>query len=524
LAAVKSAVDDALSDKPRPRATRGRARVDAPLVVAYSGGRDSIALLSLVCTLRDARTPGFGRPHAVHVHHGLHRDADSWVDHCERQCAGLKVELSVRRVRLDRRGLGVEAAAREARYRALAEVARELGAAAVLTAHHLDDRLETFLLQWIRGAGPEGLSAMAQKRELGSPHSRASGRGDGDEGSPLFNTGVRKIVGESPLSNVNVRSVGAQSPFSRGSGREDGGEGDPSPPILLLRPLLHVPRERIERYVEQKALGFVEDPSNSDPRFDRNALRQRVMPELGKLRSGFRGAAERSIELIAESAEVLRSVAQEDLQSCTRDAPASMLRIDRLGMLPEARRTLVLREWLAQAHLPVPPRARLREALRQAVHAGADARLLIRVGDHELRRHRGLLCLNPPRPGAPALHALQWQGESELAVPSWGGALVFSRTNDEGFDARWLGAEPLQLRPRTGGERFKPHPTRPSKRLKQIFQEARIPEYQRSALPLVWRDGRLIYVAGIGPDARLLVAEGERVRIDWVGAAPLLRD
>lgn len=442
-------------------------------MVAYSGGRDSTALLSLVCELREARAPGFARPHAVHVHHGLHRDADSWAEHCERQCATLGIELTVRRVRVDRRGVGVEAAARTARYRALAEAARELGAAAVLTAHHLDDRLETFLLQWIRGAGLEGLSAMGGRRGL-----------DADDSDPA------------------------------------GGGG----PIALLRPLLHVPRERIERYVQNKALAFIEDSSNADTRFDRNAIRLNVMPELARLRSGFRGAAERSIELIAEGAEVLRSVAREDLQTCTRDAPASMLRIDRLVMLPEARRTLVLREWLAQAHLVAPPRARLREALQQAIHAGADARVLIRIGDHELRRHRGLLCLNAPRRGAPALHAVQWQGEHELVVPGWGGTLVFTRTSDEGFDARWLGAEPLQLRPRSGGERFKPHPTRPSKRLKQIFQEARIPEYERSALPLVWRDGRLIYVAGVGPDTRMLVAEGERVRIDWVGATRLLRD
>jgi tRNA(Ile)-lysidine synthase len=478
LAAVKSAVDEALSEHPPPpRAARGRGRAvslpDRPLALAYSGGRDSTALLSLVCTLRDARAPGFARPHAVHVHHGLHRDADSWAEHCQQQCAALQIELTVRRVQVERRGVGVEAAAREARYRALAETARALGAAAVLTAHHLDDRLETFLLQWIRGAGLEGLSAMIQRREL------------------------------------------------------DAGEADPggaAAPIALLRPLLHVPRERIERYVQHKALAFIEDPSNSDPRFDRNVIRLRVMPELARLRSGFRGAAERSIELIAEGAEVLRSVAREDLRLCARDAPASMLRIDRLVALPEARRTLVLREWLAQANLTAPPRARLREALRQAIGAGADARLLIRIGDHELRRHRGLLCLNAPRRGAPVLHSVQWQGEGELAVPSWGGTLVFTRTSGEGFDARWLGAEPLELRPRTGGERFKPHPTRPSKRLKQIFQEARIPEYERSSLPLVWRDGRLIYVAGVGADARMLVAEGERVRIDWVGAAPLLTE
>src|SRR6266404_4758383 len=399
LAAVKSAVDDALSESaPAPRAARGRARLDVPLVVAYSGGRDSSALLNLACALRDARAPGFGRPHAVHVHHGLHPDADSWVEHCQRQCTALSVELTVRRVRVERRGLGVEAAAREVRYQALAEAARELGAAAVLTAHHLDDRLETFLLQWIRGAGLDGLSTMAQQRDFDAAADRAA--------------------------------------------------------IALLRPLLHVPRERIERYIQQKTLEFIEDPGNSDPRFDRSAIRLRVMPELARLRSGFRAAAERSIELIA---------------------------------------------------------------------AGADARLLIRIGEHELRRHRGLLCLNAPRRNAPALHALQWQGEPELAVPSWGGTLVFTRTSDEGFDARWLGAEPLELRPRTGGERFKPHPTRPSKRLKQIFQEARIPEYERSALPLVWREGRLIYVAGVGPDTRMLVAEGERVRIDWVGATRLLR-
>jgi tRNA(Ile)-lysidine synthase len=469
LTAVKSAVEDALSDgTAAPRPARGRARLDRPLVVAYSGGRDSTALLSLVCALRDARAPGCGRPHAVHVHHGLHRDADSWAEHCQRQCTALRVELSIRRVRVERRGLGVEAAAREVRYAALAEAARELGAVAVMTAHHLDDRLETFLLQWIRGAGPEGLTAIVAQRDLEA----------------------------------------ADSPDR----------------IALLRPLLHEPREHLERYVQSKALSFIEDPSNSDPRFDRNAIRLHVMPELARLRSGFRAAAERSIELIAESAEVLRSVAREDLQTCTRDAPASMLRIDRLAMLPEARRTLVLREYLAQAGVTPPPRARLREALQQALFASADARMLIRVGDWELRRHHGLLCLSAPKRNAPTPHAVQWRGESELAVPGWGGALVFTRTREEGFDADWLGAEPLQLRPRTGGERFKPHPTRPSKRLKQIFQEARIPEYERPGLPLVWRDGRLIYVAGIGPDVRLLVAEGERVRIDWVGSARLLSD
>src|SRR6202007_645280 len=132
-------------------------------------------------------------------------------------CTALNVPLAVRRVRMERRGVGVEAAAREARYRALAEAARELGARAILTAHHLDDRLETFLLQWIRGAGLDGLSTMAP-------------------------------------------------------GREFEGTGD-NAPLVLLRPLLHVARERIERYVRMKELAFIDDPANADPRFDRSAIR-----------------------------------------------------------------------------------------------------------------------------------------------------------------------------------------------------------------------------------------------------------
>src|SRR5258708_27270061 len=79
LAAVKSAVDDAISENaPAPRAARGRARLDAPLVVAYSGGRDSSALLSLSCALRDARAPGFCPPHALHVPPGLHPPPGLW--------------------------------------------------------------------------------------------------------------------------------------------------------------------------------------------------------------------------------------------------------------------------------------------------------------------------------------------------------------------------------------------------------------------------------------------------------------
>jgi tRNA(Ile)-lysidine synthase len=442
------------------RAVRG----SDPVVIAYSGGRDSTALLDLARRLREARAPGWRRVLAVHVHHGLLPQADDWTAHCERVCAAWGIPIDVRRIAVARGGRGIEAAAREARYEALAAAARAHGAGVVLTAHHLDDRIETFLLQWLRGAGVDGLAAM--------PAARA------------FDAG-----------------------------------------LTLLRPLLDVPRDRIDRYVRARELPFVEDPSNADTRLARNALRARVLPELEAIRSGYRRAAARSIDLVAQAAEALRELARADLASCAEGAPSGMLRLDRLAALTPARRALVVREWLCAAGLEAPSRARLGEIIDQALAARGDARLLVRVADREVRRHRGLLLLRPASAPAPRRQVpIRWQGEREIVLPEWGGALRFEPTREEGFDADWLRAAPLEVRGRGGGERFKPHPTRPSKTLKRLFQDAGVSEFERASLPLVWRGDDLIFVAGLGPDVRMIDTGGERIRLDWRPDATLLED
>jgi tRNA(Ile)-lysidine synthase len=107
-------------------------------------------------------------------------------------------------------------------------------------------------------------------------------------------------------------------------------------------------------------------------------------------------------------------------------------------------------------------------------------------------------------------------------VPTWGGVLHFDTTVEEGFDVEWLSGVPLELRGRGGGERFKPHPTRPSKTLKRLFQDANVPEFERARLPLVWRGEELIFVARLGADARLIDNGGPRVMLAWHPDAPLL--
>jgi tRNA(Ile)-lysidine synthase len=459
LAALREAADQ--SSEPLKRAPARRP--GETVVVALSGGRDSMTLLDTVARIAKERGSGVKRLLAVHVHHGLSANADAWTAHCEAECAARGVALVTRRVEVRRRGRGLEAAAREARYEALGDAAREAGARLVLTAHHREDRIETFLIQWMRGAGVDGLAAFPPWRAF-----------DQDE-------------------------------------------------LLLVRPLIEVARDDIERYVADHEIRYVEDESNDERTLLRNALRADVLPRLDALRPGFRAAAARSIDLVGEAADALRSSAAADLAAASEGAPDGMLWLDRLAALPAARQSALVRAWLERAGVEAPSRARLLEIIDQARTARSDSRLLVRVGDCEVRRYRGLLLLKPAALDVQDVHSFLWNGEPEIRVPAWGGALRFDTIVDgEGFDPGWLRSERLEVRPRGGGERFKPHPARPSRTLKRLFQDAGIPEFERGRLPLVWRKKDLIYVAGLGADVRLTDRDGERIVLDWQPDAGLI--
>ncbi len=427
-----------------------------PVAVAYSGGRDSTALLDLLCRLRDEGLAAAQSSFAIHVHHGLHPQADAWSTHCREQCAQRGIDFELRHVQVERTGAGLEADARAARYRALAEIAQARGAHAVLVAHHLDDRIETFLLQWLRGAGVDGLAAFPDAREL-------------------------------------------------------------VPGVALLRPFAAVERALIERYCTQRALRFIDDPSNADTAYARNAVRHHVMPALAAVQPNFHGTTARSIELIAEAAQLLDELAQCGLERCTEDAPAHTLRLDRLREFSPRQQALVLRHWLATLGVRAPSRARLHELLEQALHARSTARMRVNVGAIEIHRYRGLLVSQPSYKHAalpPECIRLHWKGEPYLVLPEWAGRFAFVQS-PTGFEAQWLRAQPLESRPRTGGERFKLHPARPHKTLKALFQEAGVAEFERARLPLVWRGDQLIFLPRLGADALCVGQGGERVMLVW---------
>lgn len=427
------------------------------VIVALSGGRDSMALLDIVARLYKQRDQALvSMVTGVYVNHGLSPNADAWEAHCRAECEKRGLRFEALRVRVNAKGDGLESAARDARYRALVRFARSSGHDIILTAHHEDDRIETFLLQWMRGAGPEGLAAFPKTRDLGRP-------------------------GSFPLQSGENGNV----------------------PVILLRPWCSVVRADIERYARSQRLKWVEDESNDDLRFSRNRVRHEVIPMLESLRPGFRHAAARSVELIAETVDVLRSVAATDLERCRSEKDPRALNIFRLLELIPARQAWCLRAWFAQWGLKAPSKARLTEALRQIRETHSDDAFALRLGRKEVRRWGSDLvvrdAVNEGRSDPDRDAMLVWTGD-DINLGIWGGTLkVFKCKGAEpGVSRLRLEEGLLEVRSRRGGEKLKLWANRPTKTLKALYAEADIPAFDRADLPLIRLDGEVIFAAGLG--------------------------
>lgn len=401
------------------------------LRVALSGGLDSVVLLTALVDLRHHVKRWRALPlRALHVHHGLRPAADDWARHCRSLCRELGVPLHLRRVRISAAGASLEAEARRARYAAL-----ERGLHRhewLLTAHHIDDQLETMLLQWMRGAGVAGLAAMPPR-----------------------------------------------APFGRG---------------WLMRPLLSVQRDELLVFARAKRLAWVEDDSNVDERFERNYVRAQVAPLLRARWPAAARVAARSAAHLGEAKALLEEIAASDLAAI--GGPAGTLELAKLDALSVARQRNVLRHWLAAHGLNIPDTVHLERIRAELPAARADAQPLVRWTGGEVRRFRErLYAFTPaqsvamaqrPRSGyETSRQPWDWRRRRRFELGGRRGALRLVADVHGNIDGAKLPAR-LWVGMRTGGEKIRLTPGGPRRALKELLRGAAVPPWERERLPLVY--------------------------------------
>ena len=272
----------------------------------------------------------------------------------------------------------------------------------------------------------------------------------------------------------------------------------------LVRPLLDVPRALIEDYASAQSLCWIDDESNDDTHFRRNYLRHEVMPRLDEKFPGAPKSLARAASHFAEGALLLDELAAIDRAALT--TPAGRIDLSGFNVLSSARARNLLRfAWLA-AGFRAPDTRWIDEALRQLSSADSLSETCVATVDGELHVYRGELHLiGHPPDSSPVVQS--WSGEPDL--PWAGGRILLVPGTGSGIDRRALQGGEVTLRPRFGGERFRPDARRPRRSLRKLCQDAAIPPWERSRLPLLWVGDQLAWVGGLGVDAAFACAPGE---------------
>lgn len=415
------------------------------VTVGVSGGLDSVVLLDVLDRLRERLQYSLD---ALHVDHGLSANSREWAELCVQLCRARGIPLHIEAVQVRReRGTSLEAAARCARYEAFRRHAGDV----LALAHHVDDQAETLLLQLLRGAGSRGAAAM-------------------------------------PTGRVEARD--ANSPRD----------------LRVVRPFLDVvPRSRLREHALATGLTWIEDESNSDASYDRNYLRHEILPRIETAFPGYRRALARSAMFFSEASELLDDLARIDAEATIED---DALDVAALANLSEPRARNLLRHFLRLHGLTMPSARRLKEAVRQLVHAGRDRQVDVVLGGLALRRYGGKALLAPVST-IDVADVQRWQGEDALALAGGAGELHFERATGTGISAVRLQAGRVEVRRRRGGERMRPDCRRPHRTLKNLLQEARVAPWVRSRIPLLFCDGDLVCVPGIGVDCNWQARAGE---------------
>lgn len=402
----------------------------APVLVGFSGGLDSTALLHRLAADPAIRASGL---RALHIDHGLHSEAARWAEHAQAVCAGLDIECRTISVRVPRdSGLGPEASARQARRAAFAEA---LGVGEVLAlAQHRDDQAETFLLRALRASGPEGLAAMRPWRAFAA----------GWMWRPLLDTPRTALLAYAEREGLRW----IEDPSNRD--------------------------ESIDRnWLRHRVLPL---------------LRERWPQTDAALARAAELSAEASDLLLEGDDDALSQLRAE---RCRTEHGDDALSRRALTALAPERRARVLRRWVETRGLPPLPAegvARIERDLlfcandRSPVFAWRGARIAVwRDGLYAF--HDASLA----RRALPLDWSAEWNGRAPLVLPN-GDHLALVGADFDTTAALNAAPWPVRVRARRGGERIRLPQRAHRHALKHLLQEADLPPWERARMPVI--DGR----------------------------------
>lgn len=416
------------------------------LVVALSGGADSVALLDIL-----AHLPAFDLQlvvvHLNHLLRGTESDADEYFARAAADRCNCPFELS----RVDvvaqamQRRLSLEEAGREVRYAFFREIAEKYSAIAVAVAHHKDDQAETVLMRLLRGAGGSGLSAMKPKSADG----------------------------------------------------------------MIVRPLLFVRRPEIEAYLCKRGLVWREDGSNSDVRFLRNRIRHELIPYLETFNSDIVERLHQTAETLAADECILETAVDEVFtRTVAMTASGAVADLDTIEKEPLALRKRVYRKAIqaVKGDLRRISFTHLAAIDRLISAEKPNSELTLPGGIKVIRSYRALLFTRLTDESTPAVHDLQLECPGDYALPC-GGTLRIEECADPLAHRQAVGANrlvvsgqlqfPLTVRYYRNGDRFIPWGMSSRKKLKDLFIDRKIPLKTRSRIPLLVDRGEIVWVCGV---------------------------
>ena len=369
---------------------------------------------------------------AVHINHGLSDNADQWQQFAEDYCQQLGVDFYAEKVQLVVSGEGVEAAARDARYAVFESRLKQDGL--LFLAHHADDQVETVVYRLLRGSGSKGLAGM--------PESRALGLGQ------------------------------------------------------LIRPLLAYSKESIHREAISRGLKWIEDESNLDDRFDRNYIRNQVIPVIAKRWSQYPQAIMHSAGLSDQANLLTKELALEDLARLDelKQRAGWSISMDGLSDLSVLRQKNLLRYWSEIKGLPAPSSKIINEILSSVVAARQDASPeVIWQTQYWARFQNRLYLLRYQNKTTQQDQPIHWDMQNSLVLTD-DSRLEAWRAKGRGLA---VGAESVEIRYRQGGERCKPQGRGRSSSLKKLLLEYQLPPWLRDRVPLFYVRDQLVAVGDL---------------------------